>query len=157
MTNPVHLAQSRAVPVAPAEAFAAVLPMPLTDIFSRRYGPIARIREVRDQQGEWAAVGQSRTIVLADGGTMLEELTVVDPPFAFAYRITGFTGALKPLASSLEGRWSFAPVGTGTRITWAWTLQPASRASELVMPAFGRFWKGYARQALEEIEHILLP
>ncbi|CUR57797.1 conserved hypothetical protein [metagenome] len=156
MPIPVLLEQSRALPVAPENAFAAVLPMPLTDIFSRRYGPLSPIREVRDQVGEWGSVGQTRTIVLADGATMLEELTVVEPPLSFAYRITGFTGALKPLASSLEGRWSFAPVGTGTRITWAWTLQPASRASEWVMPVFGRFWQGYARQALEEIERILV-
>lgn len=63
---------------------------------------------------------------------------------------------MRPLAGTVDGQWSFEPVGTGTRITWSWTIHPASRAASYALPAFGRIWRGYARQALEEVERLLL-
>jgi hypothetical protein len=94
--------------------------------------------------------------VLADGGTMREELTSVTEHEEFRYRITDVTGPMKLLVGSLDGRWSFEPAGTGVRVTWAWTVHPASALGEVAMPAFGWLWKGYARQALETIEALLL-
>jgi hypothetical protein len=40
-------------------------------------------------------------------------------------------------------------------VTWQWTIHP-STGGALVMPALGRMWQGYARQALEEVEKALL-
>jgi hypothetical protein len=156
MTTPLRIDYSRAIPVAPQEAFDRVLPMPLTDIFTRRYAVLPPIREVREQDGAWGTVGQRRRIVLADGGTMHEQLTEVEVPLAFGYRISEVTGAMRPLIAAVDGRWSFAPVGTGVRVTWAWTLHPASSVSALALPTFGRLWRGYARQALERVEELLL-
>ena len=62
---------------------------------------------------------------------------------------------MRPLASSIDGLWSFEKAGTGVRITWSWTVRPASSATSLLMPAFGRMWQGYARQALEQLEGLL--
>src|SRR5829696_1053654 len=142
----LHLSQSRAVPVAVAEAFDRVLPHPLPEIFRRRRVAIPPIREVREQVGAWDEVGQSRTIVLADGGTMRETLTAVERPHRFAYEITDVRGPMKPLVIRIEGTWTFEPVGTGTRITWAWDLTPTG-PGRLAMPLFARMWRGYARQA----------
>lgn len=152
---PLTLRASRSIPVPVGEAYAAVLPMPLPRIFSRRYLALPPIREVRDQDGEWGTVGQTRTIVLADGGTMRETLTSVTPGVSFGYDITPVTGPLKPLVASAQGRWSFAPAGNGVEVSWQWILDP-TRAGALVMPALGRMWQGYARQALEEVEQALL-
>lgn len=154
--TPLHIEQSRTFPASVEQAFDAVLPAALPEIFSRRYGPLPPIRSVRDQAGVWGTVGQSRTIVLSDGGTMREELTLVRRPDAFGYRITGITGLMKPLVSAVGGRWTFTPAGTGVRVTWAWSVHPASSMSSLAMPAFGRLWRGYARQALEQVEQLLL-
>lgn len=151
----VTLSQSRAVPVPVDEAFDRVLPHPLTKIFRRRRLAIPPIKEVRDQTGEWGTVGQTRTIVTADGGTVLETLTSNDRPHSFGYTISDVRGPLKPLIASADGRWTFEPAGTGTRITWAWELTPTA-AGRVAMPAFGAMWRGYARQALEEVEGILL-
>ena len=158
MATPVHAEASRSVPVSVAEAYEAVLGAPLPGIFSRRYGPLPPIREVRDQAGEWGVggVGQSRTIVTADRGTMLEELTVLEPPDRFGYTLTRITGPMKPLVDHVEGLWSFVPAGTGTRITWAWTFHPANSVAGLVLPALARMWRGYARQGLEEVEKSLV-
>jgi hypothetical protein len=156
MTQPLVVEFSRAFPVTVDQAFGFVLPTPLEQIFDRRFGPIPAIREVTDQDGEWGAVGQSRTIKLTDGGSMREELTTVDRPHAFGYTLTEITGPMNLLAASVDGRWSFDPVGTGVRITWAWTVHPASSVAELAMPLLGWLWKGYARQAMDGLEPLLL-
>ena len=151
----LHVERSRAYPVTVEHAYDGVLTAPLVEVFSARYGPLPPIREVRDQAGVWGTVGQTRTIVLSDGGTMREELTKVEPHREFAYRITDVTGPMKPLVASVEGRWAFAPAGTGARVTWSWIVHPAPYAG-LAMPVFGKLWRGYAGVALERLESLLL-
>ncbi|MFC4782956.1 SRPBCC family protein [Nocardioides sp. MAHUQ-72] len=158
MTAPVVLRESRVVAAPVERAFDVLLPHPLTEIFGHRYAAIPPIREVRDQDGAWGSgVGQSRTIVLADGATMREELTSLDRPRSFGYRITGVTGVMKVLVGSVEGLWSFEPAGTGVRIGWQWTVHPASRAASPAMPVFGLMWHGYARRALARVDSLLVP
>jgi len=151
-----ELQASRTYPVPVERAFDQLLPTPLPELFSRRYAALPPVREVRDQDGEWGTVGQTRTIVLADRGTMRETLLSVDRPRSFGYRISDVSGPMKPLASSIDGLWTLEEAGTGVRVTWAWTLHPASSAAGLLMPAFARMWRGYARQALDELERILV-
>lgn len=155
MPSPRTLRASRNLPVEVGAAYDAVLPMPLPQIFSRRYAALPPIKVVRDQAGPWGTVGQTRTIVLADRGTMRETLTTVSPGTSFGYHIEPVTGPLKPLVAGVEGTWAFVPSGTGVEVSWQWVVQP-TRAGSMVMPAFARMWQGYARQALEEIERALL-
>ena len=152
----VHLEASRAYPVGVEHAFDRTIVQPLPELFCRRYGPLPPIRAVTGFTEPWSTVGQTRTIHLADGGTMLEELTAVDRPGVFGYRISEIAGAMKPLIGGIDGAWSFEAVGTGTRITWSWEVEPASAVSGRLMPVFGRLWSGYARQALENLEELLL-
>lgn len=156
MSSPRTLRASRSIPVAVDVAYDAVLPMPLPQVFHRRFAALPPIKDVRDQAGEWGTVGQSRTIVLADRGTMRETLTSVVPGTSFGYDIEPVTGLLKAVLRSAEGTWGFAPIGTGVEVSWQWIVQP-TREGRAVMPVFARMWQGYARQALEEIERALLP
>ena len=155
MTSSLTVSASRAVPVAVEDAFARVLPAPLATIFSRRYAVIPATRTTEGPE-PWGMVGQSRTVVLADGGRIREELVAVEAPHRFAYRLSEISGPMRPLASAVDGEWRFEPVGTGTRITWSWTLHPASRAASYALPVFARAWRGYARQGLEEVERLLV-
>lgn len=157
MPSPLVMSCSRTYPAAPEQAFDAVLLEPLERIFNRRYKVIPRIRGAEDQDGTWGHAGQTRTVRLADGNLMHEELTRVDRPHAFGYTITGITGPMKPLASEVHGVWSFDPAGTGTRVTWQWTMHPASRLVVPALPVFRRLWLGYAGQALQRLEEILVP
>ena len=84
MATALDLEASRAIPIEVEAAFDRVMLHPLTELMSRRYGLLPPIREVRDQVGPWAEVGQTRTIGLADGGTMREELVEVVRPDHFA-------------------------------------------------------------------------
>lgn len=151
------LSRSRSYPVEVERAFDVLLPAPLQRVFPRRHGPIPAVRTVeQDGTGLWGEPGQQRVIGLADGSTMRETLTAVDRPYSFGYVLSGFTGRMRPLAEQVEGRWTFDPVGTGVRITWTWRIKPASIAARPALPVFGRFWQGYARNALDEIESLLL-
>jgi len=156
MAKPIVVEQSRAIPVAVSDAFAKTLPMPLPTLFNRWYGPIPPIKAVHDQIGEWSTEGQTRNIALVGGGGMRETLTKVDAPHAFGYTISDVKGAMSPLIDHVEGLWSFSPSGTGTKVTWQWTLHPKSALTAPALPVFARIWKGYAAQALGTLSDYLL-
>jgi hypothetical protein len=155
MATPITMESSRAIPVGLQQAFEGTLPLPLTTIFSRRFALLPPIKEVRDQHGAWGQSGQSRMIITSDGGTMRELLIDVQPPHWFSYRLTDITGPLRPLVESVDGWWEFAPKGTGTEITWRWTLHPR-HAGAVILPLITMMWRGYARQALELLSEQLL-
>jgi hypothetical protein len=147
--------QSRAIPVEVPRAFAMTLPVPLTAILSRRYGVLPPVKEVRGQDGVWGQVGQTRTVVTTDGGTMRELLTEVDAPNSFSYLLSDISGPMRPLVDSIDGRWEFTPRGTGTLITWRWVLHPTT-VGAYVMPLITVMWRSYARQGLELLSDRLL-
>lgn len=151
----VTLSESREVQVPVEEAFDRVLVHPLPELFRRRRLAIPPIKAVRGQVGEWGTVGETRTIVTTDGGSMFETLTSVERPHSFGYSIAEVRGPMKPLVSGVDGRWSFESAGGGTLITWTWVLTPTA-IGRVAMPAFGAMWRGYARQALDEVASILL-
>lgn len=156
MAKPVSMQSSRAIPVAPEEAFARTLPMSLPTLFNRRYGPIPPIKEIRDQKGDWSSVGETRTIALSGGGTMRETLTSVDPGRSFGYTISSITGPMAPLIDHVEGSWIFDAAGTGTRVTWRWVVHPKSALTAPLLPVFAKLWRGYASQSLESLSDHLL-
>lgn len=155
--SPLIVSASRAIPCAIDETFERTLTTPLPDLFCRRYGVLPAIKAADGFTLPWAsAIGQTRTIRTSDGGSMRETLLQVDAPHSFSYQLGSITGPMVALAASVEGTWSFEPVGTGTRVTWSWTVRSANGASSLMLPAFGKMWGGYARQALEELAGVLL-
>ena len=148
MARTLAVQQSRVVPVSVDDAFAGTLPIPLTTVFSRWYGPIGPVKEVRDQHGDWGIAGQTRTVLLSPTGSFHEELTSLDPPHSFGYALTQITGPLGLLVGRAEGEWRFAPSGTATTITWSWNIHAASRLAAPLLPVLAQVWKGYARQSL---------
>ena len=155
MARPVLTSYSRTFPSAPDSTFDAILPTPLPDLFHRTYGPIPPIASVDGQVGTWGTVGQQRTIHLADGGTMHEELTSVDRPSSFGYTITDVTGRMKPLVARVDGLWTCAADGSGTKITWQWTITPASAIAARLMPIFCGLWRSYAARSFDTIGTLL--
>lgn len=138
-------------------AYDVVCTAPLTEIFSRRFLAIASIAEVTGQAGEWGeAVGQTRTIRLSDGATMLETLTAVDRPKHYDYAISELTGPLKMLVAEIAGRYSFAPDGAGVKVTWSWDVTPKGVPGKLAMPIFAAMWSRYASRAMGQIQLLLV-
>jgi Polyketide cyclase / dehydrase and lipid transport len=156
MTNTLVVDQSRTIPLGQKDVFRDMVAMPLPQLFRRWYGPIPPIKEVRGQTGDWDSVGQSRTVVLIGGGSMLEQLTQFDPPHSFGYTLSDINGPLSPLVGRVDGVWMFEPFGSGTNVTWRWTIHPRSGLTAPLLPVFGKLWKGYARQSLEELSKQLV-
>lgn len=160
MAQALVVEQSRAVPVPVTDAFHGTVPIPLDELFSRWYGPIPPIKEVREQTGTWDEVGQTRTIVLTGGGSMAETLTSYDAPHSFGYTLSDITGPMAPLVSGVQGQWIFDALpdgrGTGTNITWRWTLHRRSAVTAPLLPVFGRLWKGYAARSLARLSDLLV-
>src|ERR1700734_1159101 len=150
----ITVEQSRAIPIELQRAFDVTLPMALTTVFSRRYFLLPPVKEVRGQDGVWGHVGQTRTVVTTDGGTMRELLTEVDAPHSFSYCLSDITGPMRPLVNAIDGRWEFVPMGTGTLITWRWNLHPKGLGAGVLRP-IASMWRSYARQALELLSEKL--
>lgn len=147
--------ESHVVSLPAGETFRRTMAISLPELFPRRRGVFPPVKEVRAQTGEWDAAGQTRTVVLADGGSFREELTSVDPPRSFGYLLTEIAGPLGLLVGHVVGDWIFTPAAGGTEITWRWHIHSKSPLTSWLLPLFARLWKGYARQALRDLSAAL--
>ena len=156
MVDPVTLVRSRTYPLPVEEAFERTLTVPLPKLFDKRYGLIPSVTDTKGDE-PWGTVGQTRVVTTADGATMREQLRAVEPPSRFTYELTDVQGPLRRLIASIDGAWTFEPAGTGARVTWTWVVHPTtSRAAKAATPVLARLWQGYARQALDRLEALLL-
>lgn len=144
MPTPYLLSSSTVLPVLPETAFQGILDAPLEELFTTRSGLIPPVRSCEGQGGAWGTVGQTRTVVLADGSRNLETLVAADRPGDYRYSLTAFTGPMKLLVRRVEGRFSFVPEGDGTRVTWSWTLHPTNPLARLALPLVGASWRTMA-------------
>ncbi len=115
MSSPLEVAHSATFPAPIDVAYDAVLAAPLEQVLRRRFWALPPVVGVRDQVGGWGTLGRTRTIVMADKGTMREEVTVAQRPHTYGYDISEITGPVRPLVSAAQGHWSFTPDGDGTR------------------------------------------
>ncbi len=145
MPAPFLLSSSTVVPVSPEAAYDGVMNAPLEKLFPHRSGAIPPVKECTGQVGAWGTVGQTRTVVLADGSTNLETLVEADRVTPnYRYRLTGFTGPMKALVGSVDGQFSYVPEGNGTRVTWSWAIHPTNGVTRLALPVLGMFWRQWA-------------
>jgi hypothetical protein len=130
-----------------------LVPIDLTTIF-RGMAPLPAVSGVEDQIGRWDAVGQTRTVRLADGSSLREELTAFDSPTHFAYTIDDLTGPLRHLVRGMKGAWWFEeePGNDGsptTAIRWRYAFLPRSAMARPFAWVIVRlFWRRYMARAL---------
>lgn len=151
MPTPVTARRTGTIAAPVETVFEATLSLPLPQLYSRRYGPMPPIVEVRDQEGAWETPGQTRVFVTADQGEMREEMLSLDRPHRFSNRLTVLSGPFRPVVTTIEESWSFRAVGDATEATWEWNLHARSAATRLLLPVVARLWRGYAGAVLAQL------
>lgn len=141
-----YLLTSSTVVQAPVEvAFDGIMNAPLDELFPHRAGIIPQVKEVTGQVGPWATVGQTRSVITADGHSNTETLVTYDRAGGnYQYRLSDLTGPLKMVVARVDGRFTYVPEGAGTRVTWSWTLHPTNGVTRAFLPVMGFFWRQYA-------------
>jgi hypothetical protein len=132
---------------APDVAFRIVGPIDLSTVFKAdRFFP--GIKSVSGQTDSWDHAGVSRHPQFDDGSTVTEKLTEYTAPHGFAYELTGFTNALKNLASGVRGEFSFLPDGSGTLIRWTYEFKPLPGRRLIIAGPFTPLWRRYMQAGM---------
>jgi Polyketide cyclase / dehydrase and lipid transport len=126
---------------------------PLTPVgYYPKSGLLPAVIEVRDQTGPWDAPGQTRQLMLSDGGWVVEQITNVEPFGFFAYNLTQFQKVFGHLVDHARAEWTFSEVSGGTAIRWSYTFFPKSATARPVLAAIVRLlWGPYMRKVLPRI------
>jgi len=126
--------------------------------FYPRFGPLPAVIEVREQSGEWNAVGRTRTLMLSDGGHVIETITNTDSPALFAYELSEFQKLFGTLVSGARAEWRFEPLQTGSIVRWSYTFFALPARGWIVWLVVRLWWARYMRQVLppiaREIDHL---
>jgi Polyketide cyclase / dehydrase and lipid transport len=126
---------------------------PLTPVgYYPKSGLVPAVIEVRDQTGNWDAPGQTRQLMLSDGGWVIEHTTNVEPFEFFAYNLTDFQRVFRPLVDHARAEWTFTEVSGGTNIRWTYTFFPKNAAAKPVLALIVKFvWGPYMQKVLPKI------
>jgi hypothetical protein len=126
---------------------------PLTPVgYYPKSGLLPAVTEVRDQTGKWDAPGQTRQLMLSDGGWVVEQTTNVEPLGFFAYNLTQFQKLFGHLVDHARAEWTFTEVPDGTNIHWKYTFFPKSAAATPVLAAIVKLlWGPYMKKVLPRI------
>lgn len=135
-----------------ADLWPDVVDMDLTQVFNRRVLAFPAVRQVAGDGRPWgSALGQLRTIRLADRATMREELVGLEAPHGFDYQLTRLRGPLGVIAARVDGHFRLREVSPATtELTWAWDMHPRAGRGPL-MPVFASLWRRYAEVSLANL------
>lgn len=115
-------------------------------------GLLPAVLEVRDQTGKWDAPGQTRQLMLSDGGWVIEHTMNVEPFGFFAYNLTDFQKIFGKLVHHARAEWTFTDVAGGTNIHWSYTFFPKGSLAKPVLAAIVKLlWGPYMKKVLPGI------
>lgn len=121
-------------------------------------GLLPAVLGVKDQSGPWDAVGRTRTLLLSDGGHVIETITDADSPTYFAYELSDFQKLFGMLVSGARAEWRFDRDAAGTVIRWKYTFFPRPGAGPIVGLIVSALWSRYMAKVLppiaEEVERL---
>jgi hypothetical protein len=137
-------------PASPSQTFAIMTPVDPSRFYGR-FRVIPATTAVRDQTGAWDAEGQTRQLLLSDGGSVVETLKSVQPPYRFVYELTDFRKVFGVLVDHARAEWIFQEEEQRTRVRWTYTFF-ARPGRGLVLGAIVKaFWGPYMRHVLPEL------
>jgi len=119
--------------------------------FYPRFGPLPAVVEVRNQSGDWDTVGRTRTLMLSDGGHVVETITDTDSPELFGYELSEFQKLFGMLVSGARAEWRFEPLQSGAIVRWSYTFFARPARGWIVWLIVHLWWARYMRQVLPPI------
>jgi hypothetical protein len=119
--------------------------------FYPKHGPLPAVVGVRDQTGSWDTTGRTRTLLLSDGGSVVETITDAASPTYFAYELSDFRRLFGKLVRGARAEWRFESVAGGTRVHWKYTFFPLRRVGWVVGAIVFVFWAPYMKRVLPAI------
>lgn len=143
-----HGARVQAIaPADPATTFDLLTPSDPARFYPT-FRVIPAVVAVSGQSGAWDAVGQTRTLNLSDGSSVVETTTDVDRPGFFAYELTRFTKVFGVLVHHARAEWRFDPAEGGTRISWSYTFFARPGRGWIVGLIVRLVWAAYMRRVI---------
>jgi hypothetical protein len=125
---------------------------PLTPAgFYPKSGLLPAVLEVRDQTGAWDAPGQTRQLMLSDGGSVVEHIRTVESPSFFAYELTDFQKLFGRIVKYARSEWRFTEVAEGTHIQWTYTFFALPGMRWVLAAIVGLLWRPYMAKVLPGI------
>lgn len=130
-----------------------VLPEVLTG-----YGIVPAVVSTSYEHGSWGQVGSERTVHLKDGSSVQEQITDLERPNYFAYRILKFDHPiLKRLADYGQGQWFLTETPAGVEVEWRYSFAAKNRLASIPLTAMAQlFWRGYMKVCLDNIEAMMI-
>ncbi|CAN5403635.1 hypothetical protein BH09ACT1_BH09ACT1_21180 [soil metagenome] len=119
--------------------------------FYPKFGPLPAVIEVQNQPPTWDRVGYTRTLLLSDGGSVVEHITESDRGVFFGYDLTDFQKLFGRLVSGARAEWTFTTDAGGTRIRWSYAFHPLPGRGPIVRAIVALFWAPYMRRVLPGI------
>ena len=126
---------------------------PLTPVgYYPKSGFLPGVIEVRNQTGNWDQPGQTRQLLLSDGGWVVEHTMNVEPYGFFAYNLTDFQKIFGKLVDHARAEWTFTEVAGGTTIHWSYTFFPLNAGAKPVLALIIKLlWGPYMKKVLPKI------
>jgi hypothetical protein len=151
MSEPIQAVASITIAADPARTRAAALALDPVKIVHPK-GLIPGVNTLAGQIGPWSAAGQTRKLTLTDGSTAVETLLALDPD-GYRYRISDFSGLFKFIVKDANARFSVAPRGEGSVLTWSYEFTPkGALASAILSFLVDSQWNGFMDAALERLK-----
>jgi hypothetical protein len=119
--------------------------------FYPKYGLLPAVIDVCAQSGAWNEVAKTRTLVLGDGGSVVETITDVTPLEFFGYNLTEFQGLFGMLVAGARAEWDFWEQDGGTGIRWSYSFTARPGAGFAVSLIVRLFWARYMARVLPVI------
>lgn len=120
-------------------------------LFYPRFGPLPAVVEVRNQSGSWDTVGRTRTLMLSDGGHVVETITDAHSPLLFGYELSDFQKLFGTLVSGARAEWRFEPLRSGAIVQWTYTFFARPARGWIVRLIVRLWWARYMRKVLPPI------
>ncbi|MCU1406571.1 MAG: hypothetical protein JWQ43_2874 [Glaciihabitans sp.] len=119
--------------------------------FYPKFGPLPAVTEVRDQPSTWDGIGFTRTLMLSDGGSVVETITDSSRGEFFAYNLSDFQKLLGALVTGGRAEWTFTEQPGGTRIRWTYEFHPRPGRGWIVQGIVRFLWAPYMRRVMPRI------